>query len=169
MIRGRPFEKGNRFGRGRPRGSRNGKALALQQILEEYLPSLLRKAIAMALQGDTSLLRMLLDRKLPKAFGSPVRIGRLPSGTIEEVALSHQSVIDEVTSGNLTPAQALQLDSLLETSRKVIATEDVVKRLDTLEQVREGRGAPGSETADRLRAERQQLVAESAPAPGEKS
>ena len=80
---------------------------------------------------------MLLDRKLPKSYGSPLKIGRLPSGTIEEVAYSHQTVINEVTSGNLTPVQALQIDSLLETSRKVIATVDVVKRLDALEQLPE--------------------------------
>jgi len=137
VKRGRPFEPGNKFGRGRPRGSRNKKAIALQQLLDEYLPTLMRKAIAMALQGDVSLLRMLLDRKLPKAYGSPLKIGRLPSSTIEEVAHSHQTVINEVTSGNLTPAQALQIDSLLETSRKVIATVDVVKRLDALEQLPE--------------------------------
>ena len=137
VKRGRPFEPGNKFGRGRPRGSRNKKAIELQQLLDEYLPALMRKAIAMALQGDVSLLRMLLDRKLPKAYGSPLKIGRLPSGTIEEVAHSHQTVINEVTSGNLTPVQALQIDSLLETSRKVIATVDVVKRLDAMEQLPE--------------------------------
>ena len=71
VKRGRPFEPGNKFGRGRPRGSRNKKAIELQQLLDEYLPALMRKAIAMALQGDVSLLRMLLDRKLPKAYGSP--------------------------------------------------------------------------------------------------
>jgi hypothetical protein len=137
VKRGRPFEPGNKFGRGRPRGSRNKKAIALQQLLDEYLPALMRKTIAMALQGDVSLLRMLLDRKLPKAHGSPLKIGRLPSATIEEVAHSHQTVINEVTSGNLTPVEALQIDSLLETSRKVIATVDVVKRLDALEQLPE--------------------------------
>jgi hypothetical protein len=165
MKRGRPFEAGNKFGRGRPRGSRNKKTLALYQILDEYLPALMRKGIAMALQGDGSLLRMLLDRKLPKACGAPIKLQRLPSRTIEEISQSHQTVIREVTSGNLTPAQGLQLDSLLETSRKVIETEDVVKRIEALEQKPPETGESGKDVAEQLVARRQRLISESAAAP----
>src|ERR1017187_1927801 len=79
MNRGRPFEPGNKFGRGRPPGSRNRKAQALQKVLDEYTPALLRKSLAMALQGDVPLLKMFMDRRLPKSSGAPVRIGRLLS------------------------------------------------------------------------------------------
>lgn len=152
MKRGRPFEKGNKFGKGRPRGSRNKKTLVLQAILEEYMPALLKKAVAMALQGDSAVIRLLLDHKLPRASGSPVKIGRLPAGNIQEVGRSHQKIIDKVASGDITPAEALQVDSLLETSRKVIETDDIAKRLDAFERIPEtnghGRSVPKAEVMD---------------------
>jgi hypothetical protein len=60
MKRGRPFEAGNEFGRGRPPGSRNQKTLVLQELLEEHAPALMRKALVMAMQGNVPLLKTLL-------------------------------------------------------------------------------------------------------------
>lgn len=140
MNRGRPFELGNKCGRGRQRGSRNKKTIELQKLLDEYAPALMKKALGLALQGEVPLLRMFLDRKLPKISASPVKIGRMPSGTLDEVSQAHQTLIDEVASGNLDPAQAVHIDSLLETSRKVIVAEEVMKRLEALEQLAERTG-----------------------------
>jgi hypothetical protein len=133
MKRGRPFEAGNQFGGGRPRGSRNKQTSALEKLLEEYSPALLRKGLAMALQGDVPLLRLFLDRQLPKLSEPPVKIGRLPTRTIGEVVQAQQILVNLVASGNLHPARAVQIDSLLESRCKTIVTEDVVKRMDALE------------------------------------
>jgi len=51
-TRGRPFEPGNKLGRGRPRGSRNKTTLVAGELLHSYALALMRKAIALALQGD---------------------------------------------------------------------------------------------------------------------
>jgi hypothetical protein len=128
MNRGRPFEPGNKFGRGRPPGSRNRKAQALQKVLDEYTPALLRKSLAMALQGDVPLLKMFMDRRLPKSSGAPVRIGRLPSATIEQISQSQQNVVDQVAAWNLSPEQAVQIASLLETNRRTIETQELSRR-----------------------------------------
>ncbi len=133
MKRGRPFEPGNEFGRGRPRGSRNKKTLILQELLEEHAPALMRKSLVMALQGDVPLLRLFLDRKLPRPSDS-AKIGRLPMGTIEEVLQAHETVLRKLASGQLTPVQARQINSLLETCRELIETQDLVRRVRALEQ-----------------------------------
>ena len=135
MKRGRPFEPGNKFGRGRPRGSRNKKTLILQELLEEHAPALMRKSLVMALQGDVQLLRMFLDRTLPRPSDSPVKIGRLPSGTIEEVLQAHETVLNKVASGELTPGQAVQINSLLQTRGELIEKQDLASRVHALEQV----------------------------------
>jgi hypothetical protein len=36
MTRGRPFEPGNKFGRGRPKGSRNKRTAEAQALFDEY-------------------------------------------------------------------------------------------------------------------------------------
>ena len=43
--RGRPFEAGNKFGKGRPRGSRNKTTIAAQELLNSYSEPILRKAL----------------------------------------------------------------------------------------------------------------------------
>jgi hypothetical protein len=106
MKRGRPFELGNKFGRGRPRGSRNKKTLLIQGLLEEHAAALMRKSLLLALQGDTQLLRLILDHLLLRPQDSPVKMGRLPMNTTEELLESHETVMKKLASGALTPMQA---------------------------------------------------------------
>ena len=135
MKRGRPFERGNQFGRGRPRGSRNKKNLILQGLLDEHAPALLRKSLLLALQGDAQLLRVFLDRLLPRLQDAPVKMKRLPMNTLDEVLQAQVQIWNKLTSGELTPAQARQLDDLLGSRRELIVTQDVEGRVRVLEQV----------------------------------
>jgi hypothetical protein len=72
--RGRPFEAGNKMGRGRPQGSRNKKSPAGGRILAEYGDSLERKCIWKALQGDMSAMRLCLERLVPPLREPSVRL-----------------------------------------------------------------------------------------------
>jgi hypothetical protein len=73
-TRGRPFEQGNKMGRGRPKGSRNKLTQQIREIFLTHAPALMRKAIWGGLQGDTRLLaifanRLLGPQTLPRKFG----------------------------------------------------------------------------------------------------
>ena len=143
MKRGRPFEPGNKFGRGRPRGSRNKKTLLIQGLLDEYAPSLIRKALVLAMGGDGTVLRVFLDRLLPRPQDSPVKMGRLPMNTAEELLESHETVMKKLASGALTPIQARQIVAVLEIRHQLIETQDLVRRVTALEQtLREETGRP---------------------------
>jgi hypothetical protein len=131
--RGRPFQPGNSFGRGRPKGSRNRKTVVIEELLEEYGPSLMRKGLAMALDGNVPLLRTFLERHLPKPQDSPAPIGRLPTGTAEELCRAQETVIKKLASGILTPHEALQINSVLESRREMIETRDLERRMNALE------------------------------------
>ena len=52
MNRGRPFEVGNKQGKGRPLGSRNKSTNAARKLLDENGVPLTQKCIAAALRGD---------------------------------------------------------------------------------------------------------------------
>jgi hypothetical protein len=58
-TRGKPFQLGNS---GRPSGSRNKATLALEALLDGEAEALTRKAIEMALEGDTTVMRLVMDR-----------------------------------------------------------------------------------------------------------
>lgn len=131
--RGRPFEPGNKFGRGRPRGSRNKSGMAANRLLAQYSDPLLRKAITMALQGDGSTMRLLLSLILPRCHELPVKTGPLPMDTLGDLAQSFGVMIAGVAAGKLTPSQALEISRLMETRRKIIETQDLEPLVQAIE------------------------------------
>jgi hypothetical protein len=71
MSNGKPFEPGNNFGRGRPKGSKNrpeNKGLAL---IKEHERAIVSKVIADGLRGDKTskvILMRAIERKKPAKF-----------------------------------------------------------------------------------------------------
>ena len=141
-IRGKPFQPGNKFGRGRPRGSRNKIAMAAQELINSHSLSVVRKAIWLALEngkptGQIAMLLALLDRIVPVRKEAPVNIGSLPTGTISDVSKSFEALVKKATSGKLTITEAQGIADLLEGRRKVIETEELSLRLAALESQNE--------------------------------
>lgn len=68
--RGRPFKPGNP---GRPPGARNKATQAIEQLAEGHAESLGEKVMELALGGDVTCLRMMLDRVCPIRKGRPVQ------------------------------------------------------------------------------------------------
>src|SRR5258708_7902872 len=132
MSHGKPFASGNKFGRGRPRGSRNKRSLIPQELLESHAEPLLRKALALALEGDTQIISKLLPYLLPRPKEPPVKTGPLPSATTEEIAQSIDSILKQVSTGQLTVSQAQELVALFEERRHLIETQGFDARLRAL-------------------------------------
>jgi hypothetical protein len=106
VTKGRPFEPGNKLGRGRPRGSRNKNSLLTRELLDSHGEALVRKAVLQALKGDVPMLRALLAHILPRRTEPPVKTGPLPVGTAEQISQSSQGVLQKVASGKMTTSQA---------------------------------------------------------------
>jgi hypothetical protein len=137
MIRGRPFEPGNKFSRGRPRGSRNKRSACIQQLLEQYGETIMQKALAEAIKGDRSLLRTFLSFLLGRPGDRPIQTGPLPMGSLEELSKSSEKVLQKVTSGKLSPSEARNLIDLIERRRSVLETVELEKQMRALEQLLE--------------------------------
>jgi hypothetical protein len=137
MSRGRPFEPGNKLGRGRPRGSQNKRNTRGQQLLDQYSETIMQKALAEAIKGDVSLLRTFLSFLLRRPGDRPIQTGPLPMGSLEELAKSSEKVLQKVTSGKLSPGEARNLTDLIEDRRRVLETEELEKRVRALEQLPE--------------------------------
>jgi hypothetical protein len=140
--RGRPFAPGNKFGRGRPRGSRNRATLALQEMLGQHGEALVKKCVVMALQGDTTALRLCMERLLPASKHSPVQFKLPPIATAAELAHAHATMLQLLSRGQVTPSEAESVNNLLETRRRVLETQELAARLDALEQRHREEGRP---------------------------
>jgi hypothetical protein len=135
MKRGRPFEPGNKFGRGRPLGSRNKKSLCVQQLIDEHSESVARKALVKALEGDSTMLQTLLSYILPRRKDAPLKTGMLRTGTAKEISESLEAILQQVFAGKLTPGEAQALAALLDSRRETLQTEEFEARLRLLEKI----------------------------------
>jgi hypothetical protein len=132
--RGRPFAPGNKLGRGRPRGSRNKATLAWQEMLGQHGEALLKKCVVMALHGDTTALRLCIERLVAPRKQSPVRFKLPPVTTISELAQAQTAILEALSRGQLTPGEAETIGNLLENRRRAMETEEFAARLQALEE-----------------------------------
>jgi hypothetical protein len=132
-MRGRPFEPGNKVGRGRPAGSRNKSTVALQSMLDQRAEAILAKAVLMALQGDTTALRLCVERLLPPRRNNPVRFKLPPINSAADVARALSKVIQGVANGKLAPAEGEKITAMLESVQGIIESVDHGKRIEALE------------------------------------
>ena len=134
MARGRPFEAGNKFGRGRPRGSKNKTTVVAQELLESYAAPVVRKVIHMAILGDTTAQKMCMERIMPVRRDQTVKFGPLPTATAAEVSKATERVVQNVAAGKIPIAQGLAMCDLLEMRRRAVETESLDGRVRNLEE-----------------------------------
>jgi len=132
--KGRPFAPGNKFGRGRPRGSRNKRSLLGQELLDSHGEAIVGRALVVAGKGDVAMLRALLPYVVSRRRDAPVKIGALPVHTAEELAQSSEVVLHRAASGQITLQEAQDLSALIEGRRLVIETRDLDGRIRVLEE-----------------------------------
>ena len=131
-ARGRPFKPGNP---GRPPGSKNKTTQIIEQLAEGHAEQLTQKVLELGYAGDVACLKMLFDRLYPPRKGQPVNID-MPQ-TIKsshDVLEAIASVWTAIGDGRLTPDEASAISLVVERSIQVIQLEDVLKRIEALEQ-----------------------------------
>jgi hypothetical protein len=132
--RGRPFEPGNTFGRGRPKGSPNKITKKMQAMLCNYSEPLLGKCIAMALKGDRSALKMCVERLFPARRDGLVQMPRLAVQTAADIEASSERVLQAISRSQITPTEGETISRILEERRRVIETVALEARIQELEE-----------------------------------
>lgn len=117
--------------KGKPKGT--GKATVLRSLLEPHAEDLVGKAKDLAMEGDTTALRLCLERLVPpiKIKDEPVQIEGLEgSQTLVEQG---QAIINALATGQLTPSEAATLMQSVATQARIIEVEELDRRLSVLE------------------------------------
>jgi Family of unknown function (DUF5681) len=122
--RGRPFMPG-RSGNpaGRPKGARNRSTIAAELLLEGEAQALTRKAIELALAGDTAALRLCLERLLPPRKDRAVALDLPAIESADDVARAVGAVLAAVGDGRITPGEAGEVMGLIDACRKNVVAE----------------------------------------------
>jgi hypothetical protein len=144
-MRGRPFQPGNKYGRGRPPGSRNKTARVYQDTLDSYGENLIKKCLYMAHQGNPTALRLCMERLMPAQRHRTVQFKVPPVKTLADVNAASESVLSDVARGQLTPGEGQAVSGLLEGRRRVIETQEMEQRIRALEQANQATPGPTSQ------------------------
>ncbi len=129
-TRGRPFQTGNA---GRPKGARNKASLATEALLDGEAETLARKAVEMALAGDTTAMRLCLERIMPVRRDRPVSFAMPQISSASDAAQAASAIVAAVSTGELTPLEALDLSRILENFTRVLEASEFDERLRKLE------------------------------------
>ena len=129
MARFKKGRSGNRAGR--PKGIKD-RRVKYRALLEPHAKVLVKKAVQLALDGDTTALRLCLDRVIPtiRARDEPMVVGSL-KGTLTEQG---QIIIQAMGSGSLVPSEAAAMLQALVAQARITELEVLEQRLRTLEE-----------------------------------
>ena len=118
---------------GRPKGTRHKVTVAAQKLLDKDSKALTRKAVSMALDGDTVALRLCLERICPPRKDSPITFTLPAMNSAEDAAQAAGAIIQAVAAGDLTPLEGASVMALVETFRRTLEASDFEARLAKLE------------------------------------
>ena len=124
------FANGNA---GRPKGARNKATQAVLALLDGEAEALSRKAVEMALAGDSVALRLCLDRIAPPRKDSPVQFAMPRMASAQDAVQAAGAVLEAVSSGELTPIEAMQIMDLVDIYRRTLEVTELEARVAALE------------------------------------
>ncbi len=127
----KPGQSGNP--KGKPPGTLHRATQAAMALLEGETESLTRKAVELALEGDTTALRLCLERIAPalKTTAPPVSVALSNPGSLTDTAMDF---LQAAASGELPPDLAAQLVSAVAGVARVEEMEQIKQRLGALER-----------------------------------
>ena len=125
------FAEGNP---GRPIGTRHRVTKAVEALLEGEAEALTRKAVELALTGDTTALRLCLERILPPSKGRTVHVELPVIKNAMDGLDALNVVIRSVANGDISVDEGQAVAGLIETHRKELEIVQIDDRLKKLEE-----------------------------------
>ncbi len=115
---GRPFKKGKSGNpAGRPQGSRNKATLAMERLLNGEADRLTQKAVDLAMKGDTTALRLCLERLCPPRKDWPVTFDLPPMKVPADAVAAMSALLAAVAQGEVSPGEAQTIATVIEAQR----------------------------------------------------
>jgi Family of unknown function (DUF5681) len=131
MTRFQPGQSGNPAGT--RRGSKHRVTLAAEALLEGEAEKLTRRAIDLAMAGETVALKLCLERIIPQRRGRPVTFRLPPLRTPADLVTALASIAAAAARGDLTIEEGQGIAAMLEAQRRAIETVELEKRVSALE------------------------------------
>jgi hypothetical protein len=127
------FAAGNKLG-GNKAGSRHRVTLAVEALLDGQHEALTAKAVELALSGDTTALRLCLDRLAPPKKDVPIRMSLPQVKSAADAVVASSEVLAAVSAGEITPDEGARIMALLTAHKAIVEAGDHEVRISEMEQ-----------------------------------
>jgi hypothetical protein len=134
-----PGQSGNPAGR--PIGARGKAAILAEQLFEGEAENIIRAAIDAAKEGDTTAVRICLDRVAPRRRDRVVTFELPPLHSAASVLSALADIAAAVSGGDLTPAEGEAISRLLDRYLRTLDHVEFEQRLAKLEREVGGSGS----------------------------
>ncbi|HEX04009.1 MAG TPA: hypothetical protein ENH10_02495 [Bacteroidetes bacterium] len=128
----KPGESGNPAGR--PEGSKHKATLAAEALLDGEAEALTRKAIERALGGDSTALRLCLERLVPPRRDRSIQVDLPEVVTASDAVAGKTALLRAVAEGTLSPTEAQTLSVLIDGFCRTLETAEFEERLARIEE-----------------------------------
>ena len=129
------FQKGQSGNpKGKPKGVKHKATQVASLLIEGEMEALTRKAVELALQGDTTALKICLDRIAPPLKSTMPSI-QLDLSHCDTLSSTAKAFIDAASTGKIPPDIATQLIASISNIARVEEIESLKHRLEAIEHV----------------------------------
>jgi hypothetical protein len=118
---------------GRAAGCRNRATRIAESLLDDDVEALTRKAVALALDGDASAMRLCFDRIIAPRRARPVQLDLPPIVEAADITAAMAAITAAVAEGAITPAEGAEVGMIVETYLRALEASDFDRRLRALE------------------------------------
>jgi hypothetical protein len=128
-----PGQSGNPAGK--PKGTRHVATRLAEALIDGRAKELVDKAVDMALAGDPTAMRIVMDRLCPPRRERSVSLDMPSIQSAADLITAAAALTDATASGDITPGEAASLSTLVRNVAKAIETVEIVARLARLEEI----------------------------------
>jgi hypothetical protein len=128
---GNKFQPGNKFGTGRPKGSKT----KLKEDLVNSVRGIMDVMVAKALEGDAAAAALVVNRVLP-TLRPQSELVQFTLDADQSISKQVEQVIVAVSKGQVAADTAKKILECISTLANVRAVEDLAKRIEALEDKR---------------------------------
>jgi hypothetical protein len=129
------FKKGQSGNPAGPaKGTRHKITMLAEKLLEDDRDDIVRAVIAAAKGGDSTAMRLCIERLIPVRKGRPVVFDLPPVKTAADIAGAVGELARAMAAGELTTDEASSAASVIEMHRRAIEMTEIELRLQRLEE-----------------------------------
>jgi hypothetical protein len=128
----KPGQSGNPSGR--PKGARNRATLATEALLQGEAEEVTRTCIERAKGGDSTALRLVMERILPPMRERTIRIDLPTVASVADLPAALCTIMQAVAGGEISPGEGSALCTMLGPVRHAFEAADLGERMDEIER-----------------------------------